>query len=77
MRLLARVLALTLLVVSIGFATAAALRPYADNQRNWLVIGACLSALSVLPLAFAGWARFRCSLTGAWCVLRREWSSEP
>lgn len=30
--------------------TAAALRPYADNQRNWLLIGALLAGLALVAL---------------------------
>lgn len=38
-------------VVLLG--TAAALRPYADNQRNWLVIGALLAGLAPVALLCA------------------------
>jgi hypothetical protein len=30
-----------------AFATAAVNRPYADNQRNWLIIAAVLSGLAL------------------------------
>ena len=33
--------------------TSAVLRPYADNQRNWLVIGALLVGVALAALVFA------------------------
>jgi hypothetical protein len=33
-------------------ATAAVGRPYADNQRNWMIISAVLSGLALVALLF-------------------------
>jgi len=35
------------------FATAAVNRPYADNQRNWLIIAAVLSGLALTAVVLA------------------------
>lgn len=43
-------LAAALTIILMICATAAASRPYADNQRNWLVIGAVLSGLGLTAL---------------------------
>lgn len=47
MKRLRRLLAAALVVPVVVLATAAVNRPYADNQRNWLIIAAVLSGLAL------------------------------
>ena len=47
--LLAAALALALA----AFGAAAASRPYADNQRNWLIVAAVLSGLALAVIVLA------------------------
>ncbi len=47
-------LAAVLSVLLVGLATAAADRPYADNQRNWLIMVAVLLGLALAVVLLAG-----------------------
>jgi hypothetical protein len=53
-RLFVRLLALALIGVSIALGFVALVRPYADNQRNWLVLGAVMAGLSAAALLLSG-----------------------
>lgn len=53
MKALRLLLAAMLTFILAVLATAAVVRPYADNQRNWLVMGALLAGLALAALLLA------------------------
>ena len=55
-RVLGRVVAIALLGLAAFLAVTAALRPYADQQRNVLVFGALLSGAVGLGVLVVAWA---------------------
>jgi hypothetical protein len=58
-RLIARVAVGGCAAVGLSFWVMAAMRPYADNQRNWLVLlGAACVSVAVL-LALLAWVALR------------------
>ena len=67
-----RLLAVALSAVAAVLCTAAVLRPYADNQRNWLVAGSVAAGAGALALLCS---RSTVGALGSfWRAVRDEWS---
>lgn len=73
-RALTRLTGLVLVAVAIALAVAARVRPYADNQRNWLVIGAITAVLAALAMLASTSALH--GLREFWRKVRNEWSDD-
>ena len=71
---LARLTALVLVVVALTLAVAAGARPYADNQRNWLAIGAV--AVGLVALAMLASTSALHAIRECWRKARSEWSDD-
>lgn len=71
MKSLRWLLAAALVVLVAVLATAAVDRPYADNQRNWLIIAAVLSGLALTAVVLvrpvmSGARKFVGAVIGEW-----------
>lgn len=63
-------------MLAVVLAVAALLRPYADNQRNWLVVGAVSAGLAaVATAAVGGVSAVGRGVRVFWRAVRAEWSA--
>lgn len=66
--MLRRLVAVVLVAAALALVVAAVVRTYADNQRNWLVVGAVIAGLAGLALLAQS------PLVHFWRTVRSEWS---
>lgn len=60
--------------VALALTVAALVRPYADNQRNWMVVAAVITGLAALALLAS--SSLGHGLGHFWRTLRSEWSND-
>ena len=71
--MLRRLLAIAVAGAALALSVVAFVRPYADNQRNWLVTAAVIAGLTALSAVASPSVVHR--LGHFWRKVRSEWSN--